>query len=375
MPSENSWAGYWWLWPAPVVVEPWHSAGTWSQLRKIGRRQGVDVDTFIRWLAKQAPGNEATIVLLGYPIPDAWHDAPSEVHWQAILPPQVPKRVAPMNGFRDNERGRNHRLQKVIFGGAKTLSYLKTANWHPDRLQARGRLPARLRNQATAIIGAGALGSAIAELLGRAGVSRMLLVDHDDLEAGNLVRHTLTSADLGRNKAGATVERLRLASPMAHITASTSALPQGRALAELLEPFELVLDCSGEDDVLRRLGAAWWPVPRSFVSVSLGVAAQRLFLFYASACAFPFDDFADELGPWLSRERAAWRDAGETLEGAGCWSPLFPARVDDVWLAAVAAVKFIERLATEELAPGLHVLEQREGKGTGFEPAELREQP
>ena len=31
-------------------------------------------------------------------------------------------------------------------------------------------------------------------------------------------------------------------------------------------------------------------------------------------------------------------------EGIGCWHPVFPARADDVWLLASAAVKHFERV-------------------------------
>ena len=58
--------------------------------------------------------------------------------------------------------------------------------------------------------------------------------------------------------------------------------------------------------------------------------------------SFPIERFRGEIEPWLERERFAWAEAGEILEGAGCWSPLFPARLDDLWMAAVSVVKVTE---------------------------------
>ncbi|MBT8470689.1 MAG: ThiF family adenylyltransferase, partial [Deltaproteobacteria bacterium] len=241
-------------------------------------------------------------------------------------------------------------------------------------LQARGRLPSEVRTRSVAVIGAGALGSAVAELLARGGVTEILIVDDDDLEAGNLVRHTLTGADLGRNKATATAARLEGAAPMSRIISHATRLPRGDALRTLLEPFDVVLDCTGEDDVLRRLGAAWWSVPRHFLSASLGFDASRLFLFGAHACCFPFEEFECAVRPWLGEERSRWTAAGETLEGPGCWSPLFPARSDDVWLAAVATVKYLERAAKGKIPDGLRVLEQRSDEVVvGYQPVELEE--
>ena len=371
-PSDKPWVGYWWLWPSPIVIPPWHAPSTWADLRRTGARLEVDVDGFIRWMAHRAGGKEAVIILLGYPIPALWNGAPVEVHWQAILPPNVPAKIKPMNGFRANARGRSERLRRDIFSGEKKLSYLKTANWHPDRLQARGRFPSEVRTRSVAVIGAGALGSAVAEILARGGFTKILIVDHDELEAGNLVRHTLTGADLGRNKATAIAERLQGVAPMSHISSLAGWLPRGDSLQTLLEPFEIVADCTGDDDVLRRLGKAWWSIPRHFLSASLGFAANRLFLFGSHACSFPFEEFETAVRPWLAAERSQWSVAGETLEGAGCWSPLFPARSDDVWLAAVATVKYLERAREGKVPDGLRVLEQLSDEGfAGYQPVDL----
>ena len=371
--TEKPQVGYWWLWPAPVVIPPWHAPGTWGEMRRAGERHAVDVDAFVRWLAGRAGGSDEVVVLLGYLVPALWNKDPVEVHWQAIMPPRIPKMIEPMNGFRNNELGRNHRLHRDIFGGIKKLSYLKTSNWHPDRLQARGRLPQTLRERSLAVVGAGALGSAVAELLVRGGLTEFLIVDHDNLEAGNLVRHTLTGTDLGHNKATRVAARLQGVAPMSRVTSVAERLPQGEALQELLQPFDVILDCTGEDEVLRRLSSRWWAIPRLFLSASLGFAAVRLFLFEARACCFPLDEFEDAVRPWLQRERTQWAEAGELLEGAGCWSPLFPARSDDVWLAAVATVKHLERAVAGEARPGLRVLERRNDEVIGFQSVALEE--
>ncbi len=362
-PSVKPWIGYWWLWPSPIVISPWHAPGTWADLRRIGSKMRVDVDRFLRWLAHRATGKEAVIVLLGYPIPKLWNGDSVEVHWQAIMPPNIPSSIKPSKGFGRNPLHSKDRLQGEVFAGAKTLSYLKTSNWHPDRLQARGRLSSELRKSSIAVIGAGALGSTVAEILARGGTNHILIVDYDYLEPGNLVRHTLTGADLGCNKATATAARLKQTAPMSSISAHAASLPSGNSLQKLLEPFDIVLDCTGDDDVLKRLGDTWWTIPRRFLSVSFGFAAKRLIMFGAQACAFPFEEFSVAVKPWLNVERLEWSTAGESLEGAGCWSPLFPARCDDVWLGAVATVKYLERIVQGAWLNEIRVLEQAWDEG------------
>lgn len=286
--------------------------------------------------------------------------------------PFIPATIKPKKGFAPDSLGKNDRLRKEIFAGSKKLSYLKTSNWHPDRLQARGRLSTDLRTSSIAVIGAGALGSAVAEILARGGVTKMLIIDSDDLEPGNLVRHTLIGTDLGRNKAIATAARLNRAAPMSSISAHSASLPSGDFLQKLLEPFDIVLDCTGEDDVLRRLCDTWWAVPRYFLSASFGFAAKRLILFGVHACAFPFEEFVVAIKPWLDVERLEWSAAGETLEGAGCWSQLFPARYDDVLLGAIATVKHLESIVQGAWQNDLRVLEQTLADGfVGYRVVEL----
>jgi hypothetical protein len=159
---------------------------------------------------------------------------------------------------------------------------------------------------------------------------------------------------------------------MSHISSFAGCLPRGEELLALLEPFDVVMDCTGDDEVLRSLGETWWPIPRSFVSASLGFAANHVFLFSCHSCTFPVEDFQVALQPWLDLERTQWTASGEILEGAGCWSPLFPARCDDVWLAAVAVVRHLERLLEGMEMDGLLVLEQAPDRSIpGLHPVKL----
>ena len=85
----------------------------------------------------------------------------------------------------------------------------------------------RLREARVAIIGVGALGSAVAELLARAGVGRLRLVDRDVVELSNLQRQALydqADAEAGRPKAHAAA---------AHVLAIDSSLAVEAVAGEL----------------------------------------------------------------------------------------------------------------------------------------------
>src|SRR3989344_1258960 len=67
----------------------------------------------------------------------------------------------------------------------------------------------KLRKSAVAIVGLGALGSVSAELLARAGIGKLILIDRDIVELSNLQRQSLyDEEDIGKSKALAAKERL-----------------------------------------------------------------------------------------------------------------------------------------------------------------------
>jgi hypothetical protein len=365
--------GLWWLWPLPAVLEPWQVPLTWDELRAAGQAIGVVVDTSLREIASTIRGKNANLLLLGYPIPARYGQEATEVHWQTIRLPKL-DRGKPRNGFRPNEMGWWYRDRQGAFAGRWELEYILTENWHPERMQARGRLEQPLREARIALVGCGALGSVLAELLVRGGVADVLLIDHEHLTAGNLVRHTLGGQDIGKNKARALAQRLASVAPFYSISANEKRLPALCGdIVELLDDRDVVIDCTGADDVLHSLGLGWWSLPRLFVSASVGYEARHTFLFLHRGHSFPRDTFRAKLDPLLEEERALWSERGETLEGAGCWSPLFPARFDDLLLTAASCVKVIEEFAGEAYVEArLIVFEQTSGNGfTGLRRYEI----
>lgn len=351
--------GIWWLWPKPIAVVPWQFAYAWADLRDVARAQQVDVSRTLKSIAATMRGRGPVILMLGYPMPATWYGDPVEVHWQAVEIFTF-ERGKPANGFRSNESGWWQRDIATKFRGSDVMNYANTENWHPDRLQARGRVAVDLTAKKVAVIGCGALGSSLAELLVRGGVSRMLLVDGETLEVGNLVRHVLTAKDVGKNKADALAALLSVAAPLADIRASTVHLPsEPQQLHDLLDDCDIIVDCSATNDVPAVLASAWWSIAPIFISASVGFEAQRTFLYRVRGNTFTVDDFHHQLAPWLVREQTAWASSGECIEGVGCYSPLFRARLDDLKLAAIASLRFIEAAcANDDDGPKLLVLEK-----------------
>jgi adenylyltransferase/sulfurtransferase len=103
---------------------------------------------------------------------------------------------------------------------------------------------ARLSEARVLILGCGALGSVAAEILARAGVGQLRLVDRDVVEWSNLQRQALydeADAAAGRAKAAAAAERLR------QINSEITVIPEvldvtADNILRLLEGVDLVLD-------------------------------------------------------------------------------------------------------------------------------------
>jgi hypothetical protein len=76
----------------------------------------------------------------------------------------------------------------------------------------------------------------------------------------------------------------------------------------------------------------------------MGLGGKRLFLFMGRGNRFPHITFREKLNPWLHKELQEYENKQLPREGIGCWNPVFPARLDDVWMLASIAVKHIEKL-------------------------------
>jgi adenylyltransferase/sulfurtransferase len=107
-----------------------------------------------------------------------------------------------------------------------------------------GQSQARLKEARVMVIGAGALGSPVLSYLAGAGVGRIGVVDHDQVELSNLPRQPLHfTPDMGANKAESAAAKLMLMNSETLVEPYPARL--GRMNAEaMLMGADLVVDCS-----------------------------------------------------------------------------------------------------------------------------------
>lgn len=101
-----------------------------------------------------------------------------------------------------------------------------------------------LLDSTAAIVGVGGLGSAVALYLAAAGVGKLVLVDGDHVELGNLQRQVVHStANMGRMKVDSACEQLLAINPDIEIAVIPRRLGDGE-LQELAASCDVVLDCT-----------------------------------------------------------------------------------------------------------------------------------
>ncbi|WP_009631119.1 ThiF family adenylyltransferase [Synechocystis sp. PCC 7509] len=342
------------------IVSPWQAPSTWKELRVACRSQGIDLDDLLKPALKTIRDKKKHIVLIGFPIPSLVNGLSQQIHWQALLLPVLSQGTKTAKGFRTNEEGYWRRDYTNTFCGKNILSWIVSENWHVEQITTRGKLPKALTAQKILLLGAGAVGSSIAELLCRGNVHDITIVDPDILEVGNLTRNSLDLQTIKMSKAYGMAYRLNLISPHAAVEAISAAFPVVKEAEELqIQKCNIVVDCTGSDAVLHNLESFPWSNDKIFFSISIGLGGKRLFCFSAYGSSFPHTSFRNMINPWLGKELQEYDDQELPREGIGCWHPVFPARADDIWMMASTAVKHIESLLKSPIkSPDLAVFEQ-----------------
>lgn len=365
--SGNVSHGVWMRLDSVPRLPVWQCPATFGELRRAAAAQGLDYDDLLRPALGGMRDGKRHIAMIGFPIPVLHSGSPDCMHWQSLLLPVLSRGTQSRRGYRPNEQGYWLRDRFELLTDDAKIQWLSSENWDAEQLATRGQLPASIQERNVLLIGAGALGASLAELLVRGGAHRLQVVDGDTLEGGNLARHTLSVEDVNVGKASALAKKLNLASPHANVQAINRPFPPlGDVEQAQCRACDLIIDCTADDDVLLELGRFPWGGECTFISLSFGFGARRLFCFAARGRTFPTDLFRTTIQPWLETERDSYVDEQLPWEGIGCWHPVFPARADDVWLLAAAAAKFVASVGADPPdTPILRVLEQVDEDG-GF---------
>lgn len=183
-----------------------------------------------------------------------------------------------------------------------------------------------------AIVGVGALGSFIADMLIRAGVAYLTLIDGDVVMPGNLVRHLVGPEAVGLPKAVAVKSHLVRSHGVdsSQIDAQIEAVTAGDAAFELLRDHDLVVNATADFAITALFQKAAEALGKSFLSAAL----------QNDGSTFRIDVLPPlEGGTSLpDSARSADKPAVPFFE-AGCGSPISPTPPHAVIEAAAATVR------------------------------------
>lgn len=242
-------------------------------------------------------------IAIGYCIPSK--DNIPEIHWELVT-------LTYSSGKVSNE-----------------LEWHKTINISKARFFGRGGFCDVLTNYNTLIIGVGAVGSSLAEILVRGGVTQITLLDKDSIEPGNICRGNFHFTSSGNPKVSELRNRLINISPFANINiviGNLSAVPSFEdkyiEIKEDLNKYDLIIDCTASNEVLHFLSN----IERSKLIISLCITDKSSHML----CLTNTDK--DNL---YDKRKIALYAFGETApatfyEGAGCYYPTFQAAFFDI---------------------------------------------
>ena len=366
-PTEGE-VGIWMFLDSPPLVGPWEVPIRWGDLESASAALGLSFEDEVQPLFDRLRDGRAHLLLIGFPVPDTNGGEPVQLHWQALrLPVLSNPRAKVPDGFRANSLGWQSSDRRSVLSPSAPLDWADSENWSRANTHARGRYGDGLSGKTVALIGAGALGSAIAEMLVRGGLQRLVVCDPELFAHGNLARHTLTMSDEGQFKAVALSARLRQLSPHLDVEAVTAKFPQLMASqSQIISGCDLIIDCTAERDTLAAIEHFEWNSSTYIVSMAFGWYVQRVYIIGAPLANFTQQAVEDILSPLIEADLQAHPDSEQDREGPGCWDLIFPGRIDDVWMMAAAAARELERFV-EDAAPVLRATMLEWASASSFE--------
>lgn len=217
-------------------------------------------------------------------------------------------------------------------GGIAARRLRSAADTDAARSARAGLLAPELRRHHVAVVGVGALGSFVADMLARSGVRHLTLVDHDIVEPGNVVRHLVGPDTVGLPKVEAVRRHIAARGELqgGDIAVINNALASGDSAVELVQGHSLVINATADFATTALLHLTAEAFNRHILSAALqnDGATYRIDV-------LPALGGADPLPPSDTGEASAHQPLFES----GCGSPISPTPPHAVIEAAAATVR------------------------------------
>lgn len=304
---------------------------TWDEFQEIVPKALLDYFNDLKQQKKA--GNlkgEYFPLLVGYNIPN--EDRTKEVpHWQLI---NIPSLDIPISGIKDKDGNWIGMLteKKIIWHDTKNCSY--------QYFFGRGKMTDKITNAKVLIIGVGAIGSAVAVTLARCGVKSMGFIDYDTKEPGNVCRSEYFFSTGITTKLEELSELISSISPFVNIVlklkkwgvVKSTDTEIVKAFKEILDKFDIIFDCSTDNDVSYILDKIS-PQAR-IINLSITNHAKDL------VCAISPNSYSSMMNIFKHLQN----DTQDMYNPTGCWSPTFKASYNDINLLVQYALKHLNQM-------------------------------
>jgi integrative and conjugative element protein (TIGR02256 family) len=259
---------------------------------------------------------KSVFLIIGYKIPT---NEAYEEHWDLIrisknnIPIEF-KRI-PRNELQKANKSFEYKLKKnrINWGTVENIDY--------NRFFGRGKLDDKITNSNILIIGCGALGSSLAEMLVRGGVKNLTIEDFDTIKGGNLCRANYDLNDLILFKTNRLANRLQSISPFVNldeIPIKLSNYDIQNVENYLNKNIDIIFDCSTDTEVTYIIDKL------NFTGTTFSLAITNNAKSFVSITGNNLTKQAKTIFDFVENEPPSY------FEGTGCGYPTFEANYNDI---------------------------------------------
>ena len=281
-------------------------------------------DEFIEHLYKGLKGgfnnnyyyDNSLYFLLGYKIPNS---ETYEEHWDLI---RISKKNIPIDYKRISKSELQNRSKGFKYNlKSNKINWSITENIDYNRFFGRGKLDDKITNSNILIIGCGALGSSLSEILVRGGAKNIVLEDFDTIKGGNLCRANYDLNDMIYYKTDSLTKRLKAISPFVNIN-SLSVKLNNYDLDIIKDAFnkniDVIFDCSTDTEVTYIIDKL------NFIGTTFSLAITNNAKSFVSITGDNLTKQAKTIFDFVENEPPTY------IEGTGCGYPTFEANYNDI---------------------------------------------
>jgi integrative and conjugative element protein (TIGR02256 family) len=255
-------------------------------------------------------------LLIGYKIPN---NEVYEEHWDLI---RISKKNIPVDFKRIpkiERQNSNKRFEHSL--KSNKINWESTENIDYNRFFGRGKLDNKITDSNILIIGCGALGSSLAEILVRGGAKNIVLEDFDTIKGGNLCRANYELKDMVFPKTSSLIKRLKSISPFVNLGSEFDKLNKFdlETIKDVFnEKVDIIFDCSTDTEVTYIIDKL------NFTGEIFSLAITNNARSFVSITGDNLTKQAKTIFDFVENEPPSY------FEGTGCGYPTFEANYNDI---------------------------------------------